>query len=107
MRRRQGLRNGVDELQIAGRHAFLHQGTEAADEIDAGLVRGPIEGFGHGTEIFRLTALRHNGNRGDGDSLVDDRNTVKALDVLGGLDQVLGAAQDTVVNLPLKTVISG
>ena len=57
-----------------------------------------------GGEVLILAArgdLRH---RGDGNALVDDGDTVLALEVLGGLDQMLSRARHVVVDFRAHAV---
>ena len=57
-----------------------------------------------GGEVLILAArgdLRH---RGDGNALVDDGDTVLALEVLGGLDQMLSRVRHVVVDLRAHAV---
>ncbi len=98
---RHGKRPGDrgDEPEVAGCHPFLHQGAEAADEIDARLVRGTVQGLCHGNQIIGPATLRHDGDGSDGDPLVDDGNAVEALNVFGGPDQVFGTAHDARIDL--------
>jgi len=46
-----------------------------------------------------MATLSYDGDGGDGNSLVDDGNTIQVLDVLGGLDQIFGAAQDAGIDI--------
>jgi len=83
--------NGGDEPQVAGRNTLLHQGAESAYEVDARIVCGPVQGFGHGDEVIGPAAFRYYGDWGDRDALVDDGDAVQALYGFGCADQVFGA----------------
>jgi hypothetical protein len=96
----QGLGDGVDELPVPGGEALLHQGGEAADEVDAGGVGGPVQGGGKGHVVPRYRCARHQRDGGDGNALVDDGNAELPLNGLAGGHQLFGPAADFVVDLP-------
>lgn len=84
--------------------ALLDECGEAAQVIDAERLGRAVEGMRDGGEVLILAArgdLRH---RGDGNTLVDDGDTVLALEVLGGLDQMLSRVRHVVVDLRAHAV---
>lgn len=98
------LRNGLDNAAVGIADALLDERGEAAQVVDAEGLGRTVEGMRDGGEVLILAAsgdLRH---RGDGNALVDDGDTVLALEVLGGLDQVLSRVRHVVVYLRAHAV---
>ena len=95
----QGLGDGGDELPVRLGKALLHQGREAADEVDAHGLGSPVQGGGEGDVVAALAGSGHQRDRGHRDSLVDNGDAELPLDILAGGDQVLGPAADLVVDL--------
>ena len=95
---RQGLRDGGDELPVGLCHPLLHQGGEAADEVDAGGLGSPVQGGGKGRVIVSLRGGGHQGDGGNGDPLVDDGDAELRLDGLSGGHQLFGIPGDFVVD---------
>ena len=87
----QGLGDGGDELPVSRGHALLHQGGEAADEVDAAGLGRPVQGGGEGDVVLGVRSAGHQGDGGDGDALVDDGDAELPLDGLAGGHQILGA----------------
>ena len=96
---RQGLGNGGDEVAVPPGHALLHQGGEAADEVDAGLLGRPVQSLSKGHIVVGVRSPRHQGDGSHRDALVDNGNAKLRLNVLSGLHQVLGGGGDLVVDL--------
>ena len=90
LRRRQCLRNGIDQRMIASRIALFNKCREAANEIDADLPGSPVHGLSYRHIGVRLAGLSRNRNRRDRYAFMDDRNTVFSLNVLARFDQELG-----------------
>ena len=90
IRRCQRLRDGVDELSVGLGKALLHQGREAADEVDAHGLGRLVQGGGEGGVVLRVAGGGHQGDGRHGDALVDDRDAELLLDGLAGGDQMLG-----------------
>ena len=97
----QCLRDGFDEHVLGGRHALAHERAVSADEVDADLLRGFVKRVGDRDEILGglAAAGADEGDRGDGDALVDDRDAEVALDVLARGDEILRVARDFVVDV--------
>ena len=100
---RQGLRDSGNELLVPLGHPFLHQGGEAADEVDPHRLGCLVHGLGKGDVVVGAGSARHQGHRGDGDTLVHDGDTELRLDIMAGLDQVLGGSSDLVIDLPASS----
>ena len=74
-----------------------------ADQIDADRFRR----FVHGLREFdrALAACRaDDGDRRDGNALVDDRYAVFALNILAGFDEIFGAARDFLIYLGARLI---
>ena len=95
---RQRLRDGGDEFPVGLRHPLLHQGGESANKIDAGGLGGPVQSGGKGRVVLRLRGGSHQGDRGDGDPLVDDGDAELRLDGLSSGHQLFGISGDLVVD---------
>ena len=76
----------------------MDEGGKAADEIDAHFFACRIERAGNGRKICHQRHGRH------GDALVDDGDTVFALELLGGGHQLLGGGRQAVVDLTCHDV---
>ena len=96
---RHGLRNGVDEDFVALGEALLHEGREAADEVYAGGVGRAVERLCERHIAVRARGRADHGDRGDGNTLVDDRDAELALDLLAGRDELFCTARYLVVDL--------
>ena len=103
-----GLREHVGQRfhdhRVAGRDALVHQGREAADEIDAAIGRRGIERFGHlhGRPVAVPGQQRRGGR--DGQPLVDHRNAVLGPHAVAHLDQPARPRDDLVPQLPAQVV---
>ena len=98
------LGDGLDDTAVGVADALLDERGEAAQVGDAERLSRAVEGMRDGGEVLILAArgdLRH---RGDGNALVDDGDTVLALEVLGGLDQMLSRVRHVVVDLRAHAV---
>ena len=93
------LRNALDKRVVAACKALLHQSRVAADEVYAKLLSRPVKRVGKSYHVLALAGSRYHADRGNGNALVDDRDTVFALDILAGLDQILCVEHDLVINL--------
>ena len=96
--RRERLGDRRDEPAVAVAGALVHERREAADEVDAHLVRGPVERERERRDVLGVGGGRELGDRGDRDALVDDRDAVLALDLLGDRHEPLGGAGDALVD---------
>ena len=96
--RSQGLRDGGDKPPVSQGHTLLNQGGEAADEVDAAGLCRPVQGQGEGGIVLRLRRRGHQGDRSDGNALVDDGDTEFFFDILPGLHQLFGVFCDFVID---------
>ena len=85
----------------------MHEGGEAADEVDADLFARAVHGHGNGGEVVGGYGCAHLGNRGDGDALVDDGDAEFAFELLGGGHEVFGGGGHAVVDLRGQAVDVG
>ena len=92
-----GLGDGADQLPVALGGALLHQGGEAADDVDTAGFRSCIQCLGNFHIAFCLAGSGHQRNGGDGNALIDNGNAELRLDLPAHTDQVLGAAGDLVI----------
>ena len=88
---------GITLVGLGG--PLLHQGGEAADEVDPRGLGGVVHGHGEGDVAARLRRPGHQGHGGDGDAFVDDGDAELPLNGLAGGHQVLGPAGDLVIDL--------
>ena len=95
----QRLGDRGDELLVGLGGPLLHQGGEAADEVDPGGLGGVVHGHGEGDVAARLRRPGHKSHGGDGDAFVDDGDAELPLNGLAGGHQVLGPAGDLVIDL--------
>ena len=95
----QGAGYGADKPLVRGRHALLHEGGEAADEVDARLAPGLVQRLGEAEIVLAVARARDEGNRRDGDALVDNRDAELGLYLLARAHKPLGPAGYLVVNL--------
>ena len=97
----QRFRQGADEQLFGGGHGFGHECGVAADQVDADLLRRMVKRMRNFHEIVRrfARACADQGNRGDGDALIDDRNAVVAFDGLASGYEILGIRGDLVVDV--------
>lgn len=100
----EGLRNGLDNAAIGVADALLDERGEAAWVVDTEGLGRAVEGVRDGGEVLILAASGNLRHRGDGNALVDDGDTVLALEVLGGLDQMLSRVRHVVVDLRAHAV---
>ncbi len=93
----QRFRDGADERFIARGKAFLHEGRVAAEIVGADFFGGALQR----KRVFdRVSAAcrEDHGDRGDGDPLVDDGDSVLALDVFPGPDKVFRFTDDLLID---------
>ena len=97
----QGLRQGADEHLLSRGHGLGHERGVAANQVDADLLRRMVKRMRDFHEIVRrfTRACADQGNRGDSDALVDDRDAEIAFDGLAGGHEVLGVRGDLVVDV--------
>ena len=88
----------VDEGLVPGGEPLVDQGGIAADEVDAHLLGGPLQGQSVTYRIPAGGGSQH-GDGGHRDPLVDDGDAVFRLQLFAGAHQVLGAADDLLVDL--------
>ena len=97
----QGLRQGADEHFLSRGHGLGHERGVAANQVDADLLGRAVERVRDLDEILGALAgaCADQGNRGDSDALVDDRDAEIAFDGLAGGHEVLGVHGDLVVDV--------
>ena len=93
-----------DHHGVARRDAFVHQGGEAADEIDAALGRRRVERLGHLHGGRVAVAGQERRGRRDGQPLVDHRDAVLRPDAVAHLDQPAGPRRDLLLQLAAQVV---
>ena len=81
--------NGVDEPLLAGRRTLFDERRVAAEEVHARIAGGAVERLGNHRGIAFATG-RDEGNRCDGDALIDNRNAQLRLDTLADLHEASG-----------------
>ena len=104
VRRRECLRDRVDEHAIAMREALLDEGREAADEVDADFLGRAVHRLSNRHVRVRLAGIGCDGNWRDGDALVDDGDAIFCLDVLTRLDEEFRRLRDLVVHVLAELV---
>ena len=94
----QSTRHSFDELFVTCAETFLHQSTEAADEVYSHILGNTVKGKG---VLYRVSAAHSNqhGDRCYADSFIYDRNFVFFLYSLAGFNQVFGFFVYFLVNL--------
>ena len=97
----ESLRQGADEQLLGRGHGLGNECGVAADQVNADLLRRTVKRMRNFHEIVRrfARACADQGNRGDGDALIDDRNAVVAFDGLAGGNEVLGIGGDLAVDV--------
>ena len=103
------LRDGTDEEFIALAHTLAHDGRVAAQEVDTQLLGTLVQGLGYLHVVVGGLAGRtaYQGDRSDGDALVDDRHTVFLRNILTSLHQVLGKTGYLVIDVFTELVEIG
>src|SRR5699024_1779689 len=93
----QCLGDGADEPLVRGRRALLDERGVATDEVHAELAGGTVQSLG---DLHRVTlhAGGDEGDGGDGDTLVHNRDPELALDALTHGHQVAGALGHAIVD---------
>lgn len=93
----EGLRDGFNEPTVAGGHSLFHQRGITTDEVHAGFLRRAIQCLG---QLDRVALYRsgQQGNRGDRDAPVHNRDTQLALNTFARADQVLGLDGEAIIN---------
>ena len=86
-------------LSSAGVMPFCTRAGEAADEVDARLAPGLVQRLGEAEIVLAVARARDEGNRRDGDALVDNRDAELGLYLLARAHKPLGPAGYLVVNL--------
>ena len=97
----QRLRQGADEQLFSRGHGLGYECRVAADQVDADLLRRTVKRMRNFHEVLRALAraCADQGNRGDGDALVDDRNAVVAFDGLASRYEILGIRGDLAIDV--------
>ena len=109
IRNRKCLWNGTDQKLICCCHAFAYQGGIAAEEIDTDFFCRTIQGLCNRYKIFRRFAgcRTNQGNRGNGNSLVHNRDTELALNLFTHRNQISGSRRDFIVDFTVEFVKIG
>ena len=94
----EGAGEGFDEGAFAGGDAFVDEGGEAAEEVDAELGGGAVEGFAELDGGVLVVAFEEHGGGGDGDAFVDDVDAEEGGGFFAGFDEVFGDGHDAVVD---------
>jgi len=91
---------------LGRRHALLDHGAEAAEEVDARLFRGGVEGLGEfdGRDRLMRQRLQQQRDRRDGDPPVRDGNAVLLLERIGAVIEQLALLDDPRLHLPGEPV---
>ena len=95
------LRQGTDKHLLGRGHGLGHECGVAANQVDADLLGRAVECMCDLDKILGALAgaCADQGNRGDSDALVDDRDAEIAFDGLAGGHEVLGVRGDLVVDV--------
>ena len=91
------LRDAADERFISRRKALLHQRRIAADKIDANRLRSAFKRESVFNRISPARSSDHR-NRGDGNTLVAERDAELPLDLLTRAHKALRPARDFLIN---------
>ena len=94
----QCLGNALDQGIISGAEALVYQCGITADEVYAHRLGGTVQRQRKTNRINAGVSACDHGNGGDGDPLVNNRDSVLFADVLAGFYQILSIAADLVVN---------
>jgi hypothetical protein len=89
---------------VGVRRPLLHEAAEAADEVDADLFGGGVERVRHLDVGGGVVAAHDVGDGRQRDALVDDRDAVLVLDLVGHADQPAGPLHDLGVH-PLGDLV--
>ena len=90
------LRDGIDEPCLRLRRSLLHKCGIAADKIHARFMRGPVHGAGKLHIVS--AALRNEGDGGDGNALVNNRDAEFVFDGLPRFHKMRRPARDFVIH---------
>ena len=93
-----GFGNRVHQDPVTLGTTLLHQCGETADEVDTAFLCCLVHGDSQGHIGVGIAGIAHNGNGGDRNTLIDDRNTKLPFDLLAYLHQVLRPAGDLVID---------
>ena len=91
------LRNAADERFVPRGKALLHQRRIAADEVDAHSLCRTLKRQRVFNRVSPARCADH-GDRGNGNTLIDDRDTEFPLDLLSCAHKTLCPARDLIVN---------
>ena len=92
------MRDAVDQASVAITRALLDERGKAAHEVDPNFLGGVVERDGDGRQVLCLGRAADLCDGRDGDALVDDRDTVLALELLGRGHELLGRHGQAVVD---------
>ena len=98
----QGFRNGVNENLIGRGHTPVYQGGEAAQNVYAYFIGCFLQGLCNGHIAFGWNAAGNEGNRGNGNTAVDNRHAVFSGNIMAHFRQMFGFGADGVVNLAIQ-----
>ena len=100
----QCLGNGVQQDFIAIGKALFHQCRKTADEVYAHSLGSLVQGLSYRHIRISLACLSSDGNRGYGNALVNDRNTILSLDILTGLYKKFGRFGNLIIHIAAELV---
>ena len=96
---RQCLGDAFDEFFVGLGHAFVNEGRETSEEVYAHFFGGTVQRFGEDDIILTFRSRGGNGNRSNGDALIDDGNAEITADLFPGLHEILCLEADFIVDL--------
>ena len=91
-------RDGANQLFVGGGHALIDEGTEATDEVHAHSLGRCVEGASELHVVLVLGCTGHQCDGGDGDALVDNRDTELGFDAFADTHEVGRAGSNLLVD---------
>ena len=95
----QCFRNGCNQIAVALGVALVHESGKTADEVNADLLACVVQSLCQRYIIIAVAAFANHGNRGYGNTLVDDGHAQLNFDILTGFYQMLCLAANLIINL--------
>ena len=93
-----GFGNGIHQNPVTLGTALLHQRGETADEVHTTGLGSLIHSNGQRHIGICVAAVANNGNRGDGNTLIDNGNTKFPFDLFANLHKILRLAGNLIID---------
>ena len=100
----QSLRDGIQQDFVTVGKALLYQGRKTANKVYAYSLGCLVQGLCHRHIGICLAGFSGNGNRSNGNTLMNNRNTVLGLNIFAGFYQKLSRLGNLVVDIAAELV---